>query len=123
MTYINYPIITSLELFKSTQYIENNVNKFKLPIWIGHGDDDNAPPYKQLKKFCENCGVDKKDLVFKIYKNKGHLLYDEEPEIIRDIALWIIQRIDNNTANIDCNEREESTDLDVDETDAFLMNN
>lgn len=82
---------------------------------ICHGDGDIVTDCELSKMFWRECGCDARDKTFKLYQGKGHLLYEEAPEIFEDSAQWIMLRVSEGQQG-NLNQEE-----DTDQSDAPLL--
>ena len=86
----NIALVTGLTLFVVTQFVEANAAKLKIPMLICQGCKDvvtNCDGCIQFFDKCDNIKAEDKEM--KIYKDSGHMLWMEEPEMINDINQWI----------------------------------
>ncbi|KAJ4707096.1 caffeoylshikimate esterase [Melia azedarach] len=83
---------TAVEMLKTTQEIENQLEKISLPLLILHGEDDIVTDPSVSKALYEKASS--KDKKFVLYKDAYHSLLEGEPDdmIIRvftDIISWL----------------------------------
>ena len=83
-------LITGMNLLQTTQFIQENAKNLKMPMLICQGDKDIATDCNGCAEFFDNCDqIKKEDKLMKIYQDKGHTLWLEEPEMINDVKEWI----------------------------------
>eukprot|EP01083_Nonionella_stella_P028313 77970_1 len=89
-------LTTAINLYNATIHIDKNAKNLKIPMWIGHGDDDMVTDCDMSEAFYHKCGCKNDDKTLKIYPGKGHIIYSEEPNIYQDATEWMLRRIESN---------------------------
>lgn len=89
---------TTLKLMKvlmdqGIPWLVDNLNKFRYPVLILHGEDDKIVDPSCSKKFYERISSEDKKL--KTYPELYHEILNEKEkeEVIRDIIIWVNKRI------------------------------
>jgi len=93
---------TAHHLYQTTVQIDQRAKELKIPMFICHGDTDVATDPNMSKRYYEQCGCAQNDKTLQIYKGKGHLIYEEEPQVFTDTVEWMMARIhveNDNTGN------------------------
>ena len=115
----NLPLCTGNEMLETTLSLTKRANELKMPMLIVHGDADTLTDPGHSKQYYEKCGCDKGDKELRIYPNRGHIIYEEEPKVFDDSVKWMMQRIkqdDDNGVNDD-EEKAEEQDEEEEEDD------
>eukprot|EP01084_Bolivina_argentea_P003312 6219_1 len=86
-------LITSYNLLQMANKVETNAKELNIPLFICHGEADVVTDCNSSKCFYDVCGVHKAYKILKIYKGKGHLLFNEEPLVITDSMQWMMNLI------------------------------
>ncbi|XP_022759245.1 caffeoylshikimate esterase-like isoform X2 [Durio zibethinus] len=91
---------TALELLRTTDEIEQNLEKVSLPILILHGENDVVTDPSVSKALYEKASSSDKQII--IYKDAGHSLLEGEPDdmilrVFSDIISWLDEH-SNNTS-------------------------
>lgn len=80
-------------LIRGTEWIEKNIEKYKYPCLITHGEKDKIVP-KETSIYLYN-KISSKDKEIKIYDNLYHEILNEKEKdrILSDMINWIYERI------------------------------
>lgn len=99
--YKNDPLVlkkASVNLFneflnKASKEVLNNLSKYKLPVLILHGEDDDIVDKSISENFYENISSENKELI--IYKDLYHEILNEKnrDEILEKIIKWVKDQI------------------------------
>merc|ERR1712087_213459 len=87
------PLCTGHNLLMTTLDIQKRAKELRMPIMICHGDNDCVTDCEHSKLFAKGCGCSEQDKTLRLYQGKGHLLYEEAPEVFEDSVEWMLQRV------------------------------
>ncbi|XVF71637.1 hypothetical protein PTKIN_Ptkin12aG0055000 [Pterospermum kingtungense] len=101
IAYMDKPRLgTALEMLRTTDEIERNLEKVSLPILILHGENDVVTDPSVSKALYEKASSSDKRII--IYKDAGHSLLEGEPDdmilrVFSDIVSWLDEHSSNST--------------------------
>lgn len=105
-----HSLCTAHTTLHTTFEVQRRAKELEMPILICHGDTDRVTDCEHSKMFMRECGAEEEDKTLKIYKGKGHLLFNEESDVFIHSVTWMMQRIsqENVVENDDVNKDLES---------------
>ena len=99
--YVNDPLVysgkwiarTGAELVKMMKDVQKRAREFKIPLFLGHGDQDKLAEIEGSRIFQLNAGSD--DKTFKTYEGFYHELVNEpgKQQFMDDVLEWINARL------------------------------
>eukprot|EP01083_Nonionella_stella_P007400 21392_1 len=93
-------LMTAYNLLLATDTIAAHKHELEIPLFVGHGDDDQCTECECSKDLYHACGCEDEDKTIKIYQNKGHLLYSEDADVVEDSVEWMENIINKCTVDL-----------------------
>lgn len=104
------PLCTANAMLMTASSIQERAKELRMPLMICHGETDIVTDCELSKAFYEECGCDEQDKTLNVYQGKGHMLYEEAPEVFSETVDWMSSRMtttgqrgndqQNNTAEL-----------------------